>query len=47
MQLVYSQSKATYLTLNLPHEIYIPEEIADKSIALPGDISETIIKINK
>lgn len=42
MQLVYRQPKATYITLNLPHEIYIPEEIRDKSIALPGDISETL-----
>ena len=42
MQLVYRQPKATYITLNLPHEIYIPEEITDKSIALPGDISETL-----
>ena len=41
MQLVYRQPQATYITLNLPHEIYIPEEISDKSIALPGDISET------
>lgn len=42
MQLVYQQPKATYITLNLPHEIYIPEEISDKSIALPGDISDTL-----
>lgn len=42
MQLVYQQPKATYITLNLPHEIYIPKEIAEKSIALPGDISETL-----
>ena len=42
MQLVYQQPKATYITLNLPHEIFIPEEIKDKSIALPGDISETL-----
>ena len=26
-------AQATYITLNLSHEIYIPEEIADKSIA--------------
>ena len=42
MQLVYRQPKATYLTLNLPHEIFIPEEISDKSIAIPGDISITL-----
>lgn len=42
MQLVYRQPESTYITLNLPHEIYIPGEISDKSIALPGDISETL-----
>ena len=42
MQLVYRQPNATYITLNLPHEIYIPEEITDKSIALSGDISATL-----
>ena len=42
MQLVYRQPKATYITLNLSHEIYIPEEIANKSIALTGDISVTL-----
>lgn len=42
MQLVYRQPEATYITMNLPHEIYIPEEITDKSIALPGDISVTL-----
>lgn len=47
MQLAYRQPKATYITLNLPHEIYIPEEIAEKSIALPGDISETLMKFNQ
>ena len=42
MQLVYRQPKATYVTLNLLTEIYIPEEITYKSIALPGDISNTL-----
>lgn len=42
MQLVYQQPKSTYITLNLLHEIYIPEEITEKSIALPGDISKTL-----
>lgn len=42
MQLAYRQPKVSYITLNLPHEIYIPEEISDKSIALPGDISATL-----
>lgn len=45
MQLAYRQPYATYITLNLPHEIYIPEEIEEKSIVLPGDISETFINL--
>ena len=47
MQLVYQQPKATYITMNLPHEIYIPEEIENKSIALPGDISEILSNLMK
>lgn len=42
MQLTYKEPSTTYITLNLPHEIYIPEQIADKSIALPGDIAKTL-----
>lgn len=34
--------QCTYITLNLPQEIYIPGEIASKSIALPGDLSTTL-----
>ena len=47
MQMVYRQPMATYITLNLPNEIFIPDEIAEKSIALPGDISETLTKLNQ
>lgn len=42
MQLTLREPKATYITLNLPHEIYVPQEICDKSIALPGDIAATL-----
>lgn len=42
MQLTMKEPNATYITLNLVHEIYIPEEIAGKSIALPGDIAATL-----
>ena len=45
MQLVYRQPNATYITMNMPHEIYIPQEIAKKSVALTGDISETLIQL--
>ena len=46
MQLVKHEPNATYITLNLPHELYISEEIAGKSIALPGDIAITLVEIN-
>ena len=42
MQLAVQETNATYITLNLHNEIYIPEEIAHKSIALPGDIAITL-----
>lgn len=45
MQLAMKESNATYITLNLLHEIYVPDEIAEKSIALPGDIAETLKKL--
>ena len=47
MQLVLGEPNATYITLNLPNEIYIPNEIAPKSIALPGDIAETLATLIK
>lgn len=42
MQLALKEPLATYITLNLPHEIYVSDEIAAKSIALPGDIAKTL-----
>lgn len=42
MQLVRQEVKAVYITLNLLNEIYIPEEIAHKFVALPGDIAITL-----
>ncbi|MBD5317955.1 MAG: hypothetical protein HDS09_01620 [Bacteroides sp.] len=47
MQLVLREPNATYITLNLPNEIYIPNEIAPKSIALPGDIADTLATLIK
>ena len=47
MQLVEHEPNATYITLNLPHELYIPEEIAGKSIALPGDIAITLNRLRQ
>lgn len=42
MRLTAQLPHSTYITLNLPQEIYIPGEIASKSIALPGDLSTTL-----
>lgn len=42
MRLTAQLPQCTYITLNLPQEIYIPGEIASKSIALPGDLSTTL-----
>lgn len=42
MQIAARELNATYITLNLPHEIYVPDEIAAKSIALPGDLAESL-----
>lgn len=47
MQLALREPNATYITLNLPNEIYIPNEIAPKSIALPGDIADTLATLIK
>lgn len=46
MQLAMQEINATYITLNLPNEIFIPEEIAHKSIALPGDIATTLKELS-
>lgn len=45
MQLAASTPHSTYITLNLPHEIYVPAQIADRSIALPGDIARTLAEL--
>lgn len=42
MQIVAQNPSMSYITLNLPHEIYIPSRIADRSVALTGDIADTI-----
>ncbi|MDE6265339.1 MAG: hypothetical protein K2M11_09385 [Paramuribaculum sp.] len=47
MQLAFHEPEATYITLNLPDEIYIPGEIASKSIALAGDITATLDSLIK
>lgn len=42
MQLTASEPCATYITLNLAPELYIPQAIASKSIGLEGDIAVTL-----
>lgn len=42
MQLAAQLPQATYITLNLENELYVPENIADKSIALAGNIATTL-----
>lgn len=45
MQLAASEPCATYITLNLAPELYIPQAIASKSIGLEGDIAVTLQKL--
>lgn len=45
MQLVASEPQAIYITLNLTQELYIPNEIAYKSIGLAGDIAVTLNRL--
>lgn len=42
MQLAYREPNAKYITLNMPDELFIPQEIATKSIGLAGNIAETL-----
>ena len=42
MQLTAQLPNATYITMNLPHEIFVPKEIKNQAIELPGDISRTL-----
>lgn len=42
MQLALREPNAVYITLNLSHEIFVPKEIASKSVALSGDIAGTL-----
>lgn len=45
LQLTANKSNIAYITLNLPQEIYIPDEIADRSIAVSGDISVSLTQL--
>lgn len=47
MQLSASEPQATYITLNLTPELYIPENLAHKSIGLEGDIAVTLGELKR
>ena len=46
-QVTHREPQATFITLNLPHEIVVPQEIADKTITLPGDIAKTLKELSE
>ncbi len=46
MQLAAQLPTSNYVTLNLERELYIPDEIADRSLGLAGDIGETLKMLN-
>lgn len=41
MQMVAENQNWRYITLNMPQEIYIPDSIAARSLAVPGNIAES------
>ena len=45
MNITNMEENATYITLNLGRELYIPEAIADKSIGLDGNIAEVLERL--
>lgn len=46
MQLAAQLPSSRYITLNLERELYIPDEIANRSIGLAGDIGQTLHTLN-
>lgn len=47
MNLTAQLPNARYITLNLERELFIPAEIADRSIGIGGDIGETLQLLNE
>lgn len=45
MQLTAQLPQSRYITLNLQRELYVPEEVADRSVGLAGDIGLTLSKL--
>ena len=46
-QVTHREPLATFITLNLPHEIIVPQEIGLKTIPLPGDIAQTLRELSE
>ena len=46
-QVTQREPQATFITLNLPHEIVVPQEIGEKAIRLPGDIAVTLKELSE
>ena len=46
-QVTHREPQATFITLNLPHEIVVPQEIGQKTITLPGDIAKTLKELSE
>ena len=47
MQLAYREPNAKYITLNMLQELYIPQEIAEKSVGIAGDIAQSLKELNR
>ena len=46
-QVTKREPMATFITLNLPHEIVVPQEIGAKTIPLPGDIANILKELSE
>lgn len=47
MELTHREEHATYITLNLGRELFVPDVIADKSISVDGNIAEVLKQLAK
>lgn len=47
MKMVAEHPSWHYVTLNMPGEIYIPAQIADRSLAVPGNIANSFTSIKE
>ena len=47
MQLTANERQSVYVTLNLAQELYVPVEIADRSVPVAGDIAVTLHKLKE